>query len=135
MSPSSKRSKKPAVTLSKVPSVKEICERLGFQHASLKDTNAFTDATHAWRKSYKTSNGTAGTELLLWNELSVQLDLTIMAERFLEDKGNGERFWSPTRSWNHDSDVKYPEDRPRYATLTKKKSIGTKYHVAELLSF
>jgi hypothetical protein len=113
MSPSSKVPKKPAVALSKVPSVKELCERLGFQRASLKDTNAFMDATHTWRKSYRTSGGTPGTELLLWNQLPVQSDLTIMAERFLEDRKNGDRFWSPARDWNHDSDVQYPEDRAK----------------------
>jgi hypothetical protein len=118
MGPSNKTSTKPTVALSKVPSVKELCERLGFQHASLKETNSFIDASHAWRKSYKTSDGTAGTALLRWNEASVQLDLKTMAERFLEDKGNedkqnAERFWSPARSWNHDSDVQYPKDRAR----------------------
>jgi hypothetical protein len=111
MTSSGKGSKKPAVTLSKVPSVRELLERLGFQHASLKDTNAFTEATHAWRKSYRTTNGTSGTDLLFWNESPVQIDLTVMAERFLEDKSNGERFWSPSRSWNRESDVQYPEDR------------------------
>ena len=114
MSPTSKVPKKPTVALSKVPSVKELCERLGFQHASLKETNAFLDATHTWRKAYRIGGGgTPGTELLLWNQLSVQSDLTIMAELFLVDRDNGDRFWSPTRSWNHDDDVQYPEDRAR----------------------
>jgi hypothetical protein len=110
---SPKRSKKPSITLSKIPSVKELFERLGFQHASVKDENSFHDATHAWRKAFKTSSGRLGPELILWNSPDVQIDLTEMAERFLKDGNNAERFWSPIRSWNHDSDLQYPEDRAR----------------------
>ena len=109
MSPNSK----PSISLSKVPSVKELCELLGFQHASLKDTNAFMEATHFWRKSYKTRSGHAASQLILWNESSVQLDLEEMAQKFIEDKGNGDRFWSPDRSWNHDFDLQMPDDKAR----------------------
>ena len=133
MGSSSKTSKKPAVALSKVPSVKELCEKLGFQHASLKETNTFIDASHSWRKSYRTSDGTSGTQLLQWNQPSVQLDLTTMAERFLENNGNvenernGDRFWSQTRSWNHDSDIQYPEDREKYVDPLRRQSINTNF--------
>src|SRR6266536_240518 len=88
---------KPSVALSKVPSVKELCELLGFQRASLKDTNKFIEATHSWRKSYITSSGQPASQLLLWNQTSVQLDLDEMAQKFIDDKGNGDRFWSPGR--------------------------------------
>jgi hypothetical protein len=109
MSPSSK----PSVPLSKVPSVKELCEQLGFQYASLKDTNRFMEVTRAWRKSYQTTSGRLAADLRSWNEPSDQLDLEEMAQKFIDDRGNGERFWSPSRSWNHDSDLQFPEDRAR----------------------
>ena len=114
MSPASKGSRKPAVPVSKVPSVRELCELLGFQRASLKDTNIFMDTAHNWRKSYTTSNGQPATQLLLWNQSSVQIELQAMAEKFLEDEGNGERFWSSSRTWSQDSDLQFPEDRARY---------------------
>lgn len=115
--PSPKRSKKPSVPITKVPSVKELCELLGFQHASLKDTTFFMNTSHAWRKSFKTSSGLSGPELLQWNDPLVQLNLTEMSERFLEASNNGInnglRFWSSSRSWNQDSDLVLPDDRVR----------------------
>ncbi|KAF4626424.1 hypothetical protein G7Y89_g11735 [Cudoniella acicularis] len=113
-------SSKPSVSLSKVPSVKELCELLGFQYASLKDTNTFMELTRAWRKSYQTSSGRPATDLLSWNQSSDQLDLEEMAQKFIDDRGNGDRFWSPNRSWNHgDSDLHFPEDRARIVALLK----------------
>ena len=106
-------SSKPSVSLSRVPSVKELCEHLGFQYASLKDTNAFMDVTRAWRKSYTTSSGHPATALLQWNDSSTQLDLEEMAEAFLDQEDNGDRFWSPNRSWHHGSNVQYPEDKAK----------------------
>lgn len=108
---------KPAVALSKVPSIKELCELLGLQHASLKDTNTFMDSTRAWRKTYQPSSGRLATSLLHWNQASDQYDLKEMAEAFIDnkvgDKVNGEIFWSPSRSWSHGSELQFPEDRAR----------------------
>jgi hypothetical protein len=134
MGSSSKTSKKPAVALSKVPSVKVLCEDLGFQHALLKDINKFIDAAHAWRKSYRTSDGTPGTQLLQWNQPAVQLDLKTMAERFLENNANaenernGDRFWSPTRSWNHDSPIQYPDKRAEYVDPPRRRGKARHEH-------
>jgi len=111
---SPKRPKKPSIPLTKVPSVKELFEGLGFQHASVKEETLFREACHSWRKSFMARSGRAGPELLSWNEGSIQMDLREMAERFLEDGDNAERFWSATRNWNHDSDLQYPEDKTRY---------------------
>ncbi|KAE9376558.1 hypothetical protein N431DRAFT_332235 [Stipitochalara longipes BDJ] len=111
---------KPSVSLSKIPSVRALCESLGFQHASLKDTNTFMEAARAWRKSYHTSSGRPATDLLHWNRSSDQLDLEEMAQNFLDKRGgNGERFWSPDRSWNHDSALQLPEDRAEIVALLK----------------
>ena len=108
MSPS-----KPSIPLSKVPSVKQLCELLGFQHASLKDTNTFMEETRTWRKSHKANSGRDASKLLRWNDAEDQLDLEEMAEKFIDHKGNGERFWSKMRSWNHDSNLQFPEDRAK----------------------
>jgi hypothetical protein len=104
---------KPAVALSKVPSVKELCELLGFQRASLKETNVFVQATHAWRKSYKTDHGEAGGTLLSWKSPAVQRDLRQMAEGFLNHNDKGVQFWGPSRPWGQLSDLHFPEDRLR----------------------
>ncbi|PMD36850.1 hypothetical protein L207DRAFT_569010 [Hyaloscypha variabilis F] len=113
-------SSKPSLPLSKVPSVRELCELLGFQQASLKDTNTFMEAARAWRKSYHTSSGRPATKILHWNQPSDQLDLEEMAQDFLDKRGgNGERFWSPDRSWNRDSDLQLPEDRAQIVALLK----------------
>ena len=106
-------STKPSVPLSKVPSIKELCELLGFQHASLKDTNTFMEVTRAWRRSYTTGSGRPATELRLWNQSLDQQDLDEMAQKFVDVNGNGDRFWSPSRNWNHDSALQFPENRDR----------------------
>jgi hypothetical protein len=103
--------KKSAVALSKVPSIKELCDSLGFERASPIETSVFTDTTHAFRKSYKCSNGSAGSDLTEWYSISVQQELAAMAMKFLTEKGNGERFWSDSRRWKGDGDLTYPEDR------------------------
>lgn len=103
--------KKPAVALSQVPSVKELCNKLGFERATQAETTVFTDTTHAFRKSYRCSNGSTGSSLTEWNSISVQQELTAMAMAFLADRGNGERFWSDLRRWKDDGDLTYPEDR------------------------
>jgi hypothetical protein len=102
---------KPAVALSNVPSVKELCDRLGFESASQKETSAFTDATHSFRKSYKTSDGGAGVNLTNWYATDVQQELAAMAVKFLDDCGNGGRFWSSSRRWKEYEDMTYPDDR------------------------
>lgn len=113
MSRSTKKSQKPSVPLSKVPSVKELCEQLGFQRASIKDTDTFMDATRAWRRSYKTSKNLPGGDLLRWNDPAVQSELKEMAATFLETGDNSERFWGFSRNWYHPSDIQFPEESER----------------------
>ncbi len=104
--------KKPAVSLSKVPSVKELCDRLGFERASPREVSVFTDTTHAFRKSYKTTNGSPGSDLVDWYSTEVQKDLSAMALDFLEQAGNGERFWSDSRRWKDVADnLTWPDDK------------------------
>jgi len=99
--------------LSKVPSVKRLCEELGIQHASLKDSTVFMDTIHAFRKSCTTSNGSLVATLVDWNLPSVQKELRRAAVKFLDDNGNGERFWNPTRPWAQPSDLHYPQHKDR----------------------
>jgi hypothetical protein len=113
MSRSTKKPQKPSVALSKVPSVKELCEQLGFQRASIKDTDTFMEATRAWRRSYKTNNNLPASHLLRWNDPAVQTELKAMAEKFLEAADNGERFWGVSRNWYHPFDVQFPEESER----------------------
>jgi hypothetical protein len=97
--------------LSKVPSVKELCDRLGFERASPIETSVFTDTTHAFRKSYRTSNGNPGSNLIDWYSTEVQQELSTMAMNFLEQGGNGVRFWSDSRRWKDMDDLTWPEDK------------------------
>ena len=103
--------KKPAIPLSNVPPVKELCEKLGFQHALSRQVTDFVDTTRAFRKNYRTSNGTPGTELTDWNQGTIQHELFTMAIKFLDEARNGVRFWSDTRPWSEDGDLNYPEDK------------------------
>lgn len=109
----------PSVPLSKVPSVKQLSELLGFQRASVKDEKLFMDSTIQWRKLFTMSDGRPATELLDWNSPSVQSDLRTVAETFIlqkeknEKNENGIRFWSPSRAWAQESDLMYPNDKER----------------------
>lgn len=104
-------SSNPPISVSKIPSLKELSDQLGFQSASLKDTSNFMEGTRAWRKSFKTSSGRLGTTLLQWKDLSTQQDLEEMAQRFVDHKNNSDRFWSSQRDWFQDSNIEFPEDR------------------------
>jgi hypothetical protein len=103
--------KKPAIALSNIPPVKELCEKLGFRRASSRQESDFIDTTHAFRKKYKTPAGTPGSELTDWNLVTVQHELFTMAMKFLDEAGNGERFWSVSRTWKEDGDLHYPDDK------------------------
>jgi hypothetical protein len=103
------------IALGKIPSVDRIKELLGLNGAPVKVKNAFRDLTVEWRKSNITSDSRPATELLDWNSSAVQKDLRTLAENFLAEKDNAERFWSRTRSWKYDSKLQYPEDRERYS--------------------
>jgi len=106
-------SKKPLMALGKIPSVDIIKELLGLNGAPVKVKNAFRDMTVEWRKSNMTSNSRPATDLVDWNSPTVQKDLHTLAENFLADRDNAERFWSASRAWKYDSKLQYPEDRER----------------------
>jgi hypothetical protein len=108
------RSKKPLMALGKIPSVELIKELLGLNVAPVKVKNAFRDITLEWRKTNTTSNSRPATDLLEWHSYAVQRDLHTLAENFLADKDNAERFWSPSRPWKYDSKLQYPDDKARY---------------------
>lgn len=109
MNKSNKVKQKPLIPLSKVPSVGELCELLGFQSASIKDTEKFVDTTRAWRKSYKPVSNMTKNDLLRWNEVAVQAELKVMAEKFLGNAENGQRFWGTGRTWLCE-EIQFPED-------------------------
>ncbi|PVH76070.1 hypothetical protein DL98DRAFT_642396 [Cadophora sp. DSE1049] len=109
-----KKSQKPAVSLSKVPSIKELLEPLGFQSASIKDTDKFLETTRAFRKSYQGPAGSTNVFLLQWNEPLVQCEYRNMAKIFLEDDDNGDRYWGSKRYW-YSAGLQYPDDSDRYA--------------------
>ena len=49
--------KKPAMRLSDVPTLKKLCDKLGFQRASSQTVDGFMNVVHVFRKNYKTSSG------------------------------------------------------------------------------
>lgn len=44
-------------------------------------------------QAYRTSDGRPGTDLIEWKTPKTQDELNRMAETFIHDAGNGERFW------------------------------------------
>jgi len=106
-----KRSKKPATSVTKIPSIKMLCDGLGFQHADSKCTATFMSALHSWRKTFKSSSGFDGPELLSWNDPGVQRDLMEMSEGFVRDSNNGERYWGPSRQWKQATDLEFPIEK------------------------
>jgi hypothetical protein len=81
-----------------VPPVRERCNRLGLRGSTSIEISAFISATHAFRKSYKASDGRHGIDLTDWDNVKVRQELRAMAVKFVES-GNGEQFLSrPTSS-------------------------------------
>jgi hypothetical protein len=75
--------------------------------------DSFKNAAHLWRKSYETSDSKPASDLLNWKEPLIQQQLTETAEEFLDNDGNGEKFWPATRTWFQDSNLQFPADRER----------------------
>ncbi|KAH7395642.1 hypothetical protein BKA64DRAFT_63542 [Cadophora sp. MPI-SDFR-AT-0126] len=111
-----KKSPKPAVSLSKVPSIKELLEPLGFQSAPIKDTDKFLESTRTFRKSYQGQAVNANVNLLQWNDPIVQSEYRNMAKLFLADDDNGDRYWGSKRFW-YSTGLQYPDDSERIVTL------------------
>lgn len=109
-------SKQPLMALGKIPSVDVIRELLGLNAAPVTVKNAFRDITVEWRKNSRTSNSGPATGLVDWHSPAVQKDLHTLAEKFLAEKNNAERFWSASRPWKYDSKLQYPDDKERYGT-------------------
>ncbi|KFZ03635.1 hypothetical protein V502_10782 [Pseudogymnoascus sp. VKM F-4520 (FW-2644)] len=106
---------KPTVLLSKVPSLRDICDALGFRNS--KEQSAFTDFTHKWRKTYRTSDNRSGTDLIQWKLPKTQDDLTRMANTFLHGVGTGERFWPQLE--NPGDRLCFPDDEEKIIDLLK----------------
>lgn len=105
--------KKPAMQLSNVPLLKELCNKLGFQCALSRTVDDFINVVYIFRKNYKTSDSIPGIELKDWNIAAVQNELSIIASTFLDEAGNGDRFWFETRAWKEDDDFNYPDNKIR----------------------
>lgn len=111
-------SKKPLMALGKIPSIDILRELLGLNAAPVKVKNAFRDITVEWRKTNLTSDNRPATELVDWHSLAVQKDLYALAEKFLTDNDNAERYWSASRPWKYDSNIQYPDDKERYSSYS-----------------
>jgi hypothetical protein len=114
----SKRGHKPELRMNQVPTVAQLVNNLGFESASRPDTEAFHAAVHLWRKNYKTDYGLPGTELLQWNDNQVQIDLDLMAEKFVLNHRTGE-ISSTERDWFDGSYLEYPDDKKEYVVNNK----------------
>jgi hypothetical protein len=87
MSPKIKASK-PALLLSKVPSITKLYEDLSILNTPARKVKAFSTELHKWRKSYKTSTDWWPATLLKdWNNPNVRSDLKEVVEAFFEEQG------------------------------------------------
>jgi hypothetical protein len=93
-------SKKPLMALGKIPSIDLLRELLGLNAAPVRVKNAFRDIT------------------VDWHSPAVQKDLYTLAEKFLADNDNAERYWSASRPWKYDSNIQYPDDKERYSSYS-----------------
>jgi len=83
----------PAKTFaSNIPGVGILREQLDQTDASLHG-RSFIHLLLGFRVGYTTSNGVAGTEFNDWKSLEHQAALRQMATVFLDDLGNGQKFW------------------------------------------
>lgn len=90
---------KRALRQSKVPSIKKLCNRFRFQDSI--QIRALPSKTHAFRKSYKASDGSDGTNLANWTSPKARQDLRAMAVNFAAS-GDGEQFLSRSTTWMED---------------------------------
>jgi hypothetical protein len=105
----SERSNKPVLRMNQVPTINQLVNNLGFEGALRPQTDKFLAAVHSWRKTYTTDDGRPGKELLKWNDSQVQIELGLMAERFVLSNGPGTDW-----DWFESSDLEYPDDKKEY---------------------
>ena len=91
---------------SSLPKIGELRAQLGFggnpssaSSSSPSDrqqtlrTQVFNDTLRIFRSTYVTSAGVPGAELYDWKSRDHQHELARMAEVFLDEQGNGDKFW------------------------------------------
>jgi hypothetical protein len=100
---------RPPITQNQIPTVKKICEDLGFGDPLDKPESYLKESTQSWRKQYKTREGTLGRSLIEWRQPRTQIDLKSMTIDYLEKGGYGVKHWPA----NTLGILEYPKDRHR----------------------
>lgn len=107
-----KRTRLPA---NQIPTVTVLCQLLGFGAEANRPATDLTDTTQFCRKQYQTPAGIPGKDLTKWKDPSVQEDLRLMVQEYLESRGFGAQLW-PARSHSTEgerSGLEYPADKDR----------------------
>ena len=73
----------------------------------------FWDTVKKYPSNYKARNGLAGNSLTRWRDVSHQKALEEMVQNFLDDDGNGIRYW-PNNNTPGSSLLQYSEDGSLY---------------------
>jgi hypothetical protein len=102
-----------------IPTVGALCEKLGYGKGKNEVTglskNDLTETTQVWRKKYVTPGGKPGRELKDWKSAAERQELLLMATRYLDEDGNGERFWPHNSEDDASKQLRYPADEEKYA--------------------
>ena len=104
---------KPPIPQNQIPTVKKICQDLGFGFSYDRQEHHLKEASQAWRRQYVTHDAIPGKDLRKWKEAKTQKDLTTMAKDFLEKGGYGKKLWPA--GWSSPSKrlPEYPRDKDR----------------------
>ena len=94
-----------------IPRGKDLCEELGFSPGSGRQQSKLLESAHSWRRTYRTSRGTLGKDLIDWKSASIRKELETLVGDYLEKGLFGTKFWPATGVPSPRLVPEYPKDR------------------------
>jgi hypothetical protein len=79
-----------------IPNITDLRKALGFGIPRDSRSRYFNQTVERFRKAYKSADGTAGCQFVVWHDRTQAEELQIMANEFLEKRGP--QFWSDAGS-------------------------------------
>ncbi|KAL0764081.1 hypothetical protein CaCOL14_013408 [Colletotrichum acutatum] len=87
------RATEPVMKTTSIPSITQLREKLDYGDRNLSRCKALYDSARTFPKSFKTSQGWAGSGLRDWEHEEQRNALMEMSQFYLKDRGHGQTFW------------------------------------------
>jgi len=107
-------SPKSKVVASSIPSITALRQQLEYGDPHLSRCSTFYDDVRAFRKKYRTHDGSSGVSLYNWKSPEHQAGLTEMTDAYLDKEGNGALYWPDDDTSPNRNNLLYSQDHDLY---------------------